>query len=400
MGELLIPYIRVGTTYYKIIERPQIFGGKITSLVKWSRETIIQDHGKKYIYDIPKYDGFCCIPNHLKYQKTIENFYNIYNEIPYQPSISAVPTDEIPFSISFMHHIFGNQVDLGLDYLKILLENPTQILPVLCLVSKERATGKTTFLKWLKEIFGRNMTYIKGDSFNSQFNSDWASMLIIAIDEVFFDRKEMTERLKYLSTTNKDKLENKGKDREEIDFFGKFILCSNNEDNFIQIDENEIRFWVLKINPIKSENTEFLQNLITEIPLFLSFLIHRKFHSEKKSRMWFAPEEIKTKANKLECKMIELLYEFFESTEETEIKAVPQDILNMLNRIFRQLYYSRNDVRNVLKEKWNLEPQKNGLTYTRYDIDYSGNFYKSNSVGRYFNISKNFILEKYVDLSN
>lgn len=360
MQELLIPYIRVGTTYYKIIERPQISGDKITSLVKWSRETIIQDHGKKYIYDIPKYDGFCCIPNHLKYQKTIKNFYNIYNEIPYQPSVSEASINDIPFTISFMQHIFGNQVDLGLDYLKILLENPTQILPVLCLVSKERATGKTTFLKWMKEIFGRNMTYIKGDSFNSQFNSDWASMLIIALDEVFFDRKEITERLKYLSTTNKDKLENKGKDREEIDFFGKFILCSNNEENFIQIDENEIRFWVLKINPIRLENTEFLQNLITEIPLFLSFLIHRKFYSEKKSRMWFAPEEIKTKAlqklilknsNKLECKMIELLYEFFESNEETEIEVVPQDILNMLNRMFRQLHYSRNDVRNVLKEK-------------------------------------------------
>ena len=377
MEELLIPYIRVGTTYYKIIERPQISGDKITSLVKWSRETIIQDHGKKYVYDIPKYDGFCCIPNHLKYQKTIRNFYNIYNEIPYQPSVSEVSINDIPFSISFMQHIFGNQVDLGLDYLKILLENPTQILPVLCLVSKERATGKTTFLKWMKEIFGRNMTYIKGDSFNSQFNSDWASMLIIALDEVFFDRKEITERLKYLSTTNKDKLENKGKDREEIDFFGKFILCSNNEENFIQIDENEIRFWVLKINPIRLENTEFLQNLITEIQKL-----------------------ILKNSNKLECKMMELLYEFFESNEETEIEVVPQDILNMLNRMFRQLHYSRNDVRNVLKEKWNLEPQKNGLTYTRYDIDYSGNFYQNNSVGRYFKISKNFILEKYVDLLN
>ena len=402
-------YIRVGTTYYKLIERPQISGDKITSLVKWSRETIIQDHGKKIIYDIPKYDGFCCIPNHLKYQKTIENFYNIYNEIPHQPSISRVSVDEIPFSISFLQHIFGNQVDLGLDYLKILLENPTQILPILCLVSKERATGKTTFLKWLKEIFGRNMTYIKGDSFNSQFNSDWASMLLIAIDEVFFDRKEITERLKYLSTTNKDKLENKGKDREEIDFFGKFILCSNNEDNFIQIDENEIRFWVLKINPIKLENTEFLQNLISEIPQFLSFLIHRKFHSQKKSRMWFSPDEIKTKAlqklvfkngNKLEAKMVELLYEFFESNEVQKISVVPQDILNMLNRMFRQLNFSRNDVRTILKDKWKLEPQKNGLTYIRYDIDYSGNFCENNAVGRYFKISKNFILEKYVDLLN
>ena len=402
-------YIRVGTTYYKLIERPQISGDKITSLVKWSRETIVQDHGKKIIYDIPKYDGFCCIPNHLNYQKTVENFYNTYNEIPYQPSVSKVSVDEIPFSISFLQHIFGNQVDLGLDYLKILLENPTQILPILCLVSKERATGKTTFLKWMKEIFGRNMTYIKGDSFNSQFNSDWASMLLIAIDEVFFDRKEITERLKYLSTTNKDKLENKGKDREEIDFFGKFILCSNNEDNFIQIDENEIRFWVLKINPIKLENTEFLQNLISEIPQFLSFLIHRKFHSQKKSRMWFSPDEIKTKAlqklvfkngNKLEAKIVELLYEFFESNEVQEISVVPQDILNMLNRMFRQLNFSRNDVRTILKDKWKLEPQKNGLTYIRYDIDYSGNFCENNAVGRYFKISKNFILEKYVDVLN
>ena len=402
-------YIRVGTIYYKLIERPQISGDKITSLVKWSRETIIQDHGKKIIYDIQKYDGFCCIPNHLNYQKTVENFYNTYNEIPYQPSVSKVSVDEIPFSISFLQHIFGNQVDLGLDYLKILLENPTQILPILCLVSKERATGKTTFLKWMKEIFGRNMTYIKGDSFNSQFNSDWASMLLIAIDEVFFDRKEITERLKYLSTTNKDKLENKGKDREEIDFFGKFILCSNNEDNFIQIDENEIRFWVLKINPIKLENTEFLQNLISEIPQFLSFLIHRKFHSQKKSRMWFSPDEIKTKAlqklvfkngNKLEAKIVELLYEFFESNEVQEISVVPQDILNMLNRMFRQLNFSRNDVRTILKDKWKLEPQKNGLTYIRYDIDYSGNFCENNAVGRYFKISKKFILEKYVDLLN
>ena len=403
------PYIRVGTTYYKLIERPQISGDKTLTLTRWSRETIIHDHNKKYIFDIPKYDGFCCIPNHLNYQKTIENFYNIYNKIPHQPTLAKVTVEEIPFTISFLEHIFGKQIDLGLDYMKILLEKPTHILPILCLVSKERATGKTTFLKWLKEIFGLNMTYIKGDSFNSQFNSDWASMLLIAIDEVFFDRKEITERLKYLSTTNKDKLENKGKDREEIDFFGKFILCSNNEDNFIQIDENEIRFWILKINPLKTENTEFLENIKNEIPTFLRFLIDRAFSSTKKSRMWFASEEIKTKAlqklvfknaNKLEYKMVELLFEFFEANDDKEINVVPQDILNMLNRMFKQNYFTRNDVRNILKDKWNLEPQKNGLTYIRYDIDYSGNFYQNNSVGRYFTISKNFILTKSVDLLN
>ena len=404
-----IPYLRVGTTYYKTIEKPTISGDKLQILTKWSRETIIHDHEKKYLSKIPKYDGFCCIPEHINYRKFIDGFYNLYNEIPFQPASGEIQKENIPFSINFMSHIFGEQLEFGLDYIKILLLYPTQILPILCLVSKERSTGKTTFIKWMKEVFGLNMTYIKGDSFGSQFNSDWASMLLVAIDEVFFDKKEITERLKYLSTTNKDKIEAKGKDREEAEFFAKFILCSNNEDNFIQIDENEIRFWIRKINPIKQENTEFLKNLITEIPQFLKFLKDRKFSTQKFTRMWFTPAQIRTKAlqklvfknaNKLELKIIELLYEFFESNEDQEINVVPQDILSMVNRMFRPTYWTRNDVRNVLKDSWKLEPQKNGLTYIRYDIDFSGNFYQNNAVGRFFTIKKDFILQKFVELLN
>ena len=404
-----IPYLRVGTTYYKTIEKPTISGDKLQILTKWSRETIIHDHEKKYLGKIPKYDGFCCIPEHINYRKFIDGFYNLYNEIPFQPAKDEIQKENIPFSINFMSHIFGEQLEFGLDYIKILLLYPTQILPILCLVSKERSTGKTTFIKWMKEVFGLNMTYIKGDSFGSQFNSDWASMLLVAIDEVFFDKKEITERLKYLSTTNKDKIEAKGKDREEAEFFAKFILCSNNEDNFIQIDENEIRFWIRKINPIKQENTEFLKNLIAEIPAFLKFLKDRKFSTQKFTRMWFTPAQIRTKAlqklvfknaNKLELKIIELLYEFFESNEDQEIHVVPQDILSMVNRMFRPTYWTRNDVRNVLKDSWKLEPQKNGLTYIRYDIDFSGNFYQNNAVGRFFTIKKDFILQKFVELLN
>lgn len=405
-----IPYIRVGTTYYKVIEKPLISGDKTSVLVRWNRETIVSDHGKTYVSNVPKFDGFCCIPEHLNYQQIVQGFYNIYNEIPFAPSSEKENLkNNIPFSLNFVAHIFGEQLEMGLDYLKILLQFPTQILPILCLVSKERATGKSTFIKWLREIFGLNMTYIKGDSFGSQFNSDWAAMLLVAIDEVFFDKKEITERLKYLSTTNKDKLEAKGKDREEIDFFAKFILCSNNEENFIQIDENEIRFWILKINPIKTENTEFLNNLISEIPYFLRYLIERPFSTEKKTRMWFSADEIRTKAllklvfknnNKLESKIIELLYEFFESNNDEEINVVPQDLLNMLNRMFRPTYWTRNDIRNLLKETWKLNPQNNGLTYIRYDLDFAGIFYQNNSVGRYFTIKKDFILNKRVEMLN
>lgn len=406
-----IPYLRIGTVYYKQIEKPLISGDKNIVLSRWSRETIIHDHEKNFLSQIPKYDGFCCIPNHLQFRQTVDGFYNIYNEIPFQPNSEIEDLEKlkllIPNSLEFMQHIFGNQTELGLDYLKVLFEFPTQILPILCLVSKERATGKSTFLKWLKEIFGMNMSYIKGDSFGSQFNSDWIAMLIVAIDEVFFDRKEITGRLKYLSTTNKDKLENKGKDREEVDFFAKFVLCSNNEENFIQIDESEIRFWILKIRPIKSENTEFLNQLIEEIPFFLKFLLVRKFHSEKKTRMWFSSEEIKTEAlqklvwknnNKLEGMMLETLYELFEALTEEEIQVVPQDVLSMVNKFFKTSnysHYTRNDIRKILKDSWELIPQSNSLQYIKHGIDYSDQFYQENKTGRYFTISKSLILQKF-----
>lgn len=125
-----IPYLRVGTTYYKTIEKPTISGDKLQILTKWSRETIIHDHEKKYLSKIPKYDGFCCIPEHINYRKFIDGFYNLYNEIPFQPASGEIQKENIPFSINFMSHIFGEQLEFGLDYIKILLLYPTQILPI------------------------------------------------------------------------------------------------------------------------------------------------------------------------------------------------------------------------------------------------------------------------------
>ncbi len=207
----------------------------------------------------------------------------------------------------------------------------------------------------------------------------------------------------------KDKKEAKGKDREEVEFFGKFILCSNNEDNFIQIDENEIRFWIIKVRSIKSENTEFLHNLNKEIPYFLRYLIQRPFQSRKETRMWFTDSQIRTKAlqklvwknnNKLESKIIELLYEFFQSTEDKIINCIPQDIFNMLGKMFSKQYWTVNDVRKILKENWKLEPQSNSLAYIKYDLDYGLSFFQQNKTGRYFTIERKFILQRFDEMMN
>ena len=94
------------------------------------------------------------------------------------------------------------------------------------------------------------MTFNTNEDFRSQFNSDWAGKLLIVVDEVLLNRREDSERLKNLSTTFNYKVEAKGKDRTEIAFFAKFVLCSNNEYLPVIIDAGETRYWVRKINPL------------------------------------------------------------------------------------------------------------------------------------------------------
>jgi hypothetical protein len=227
--EAITQYIRIGTAYYKNVKKPLASGDAMTMLLPWSVECIKQDHGRSFLSEIPKYDGFCFVPSHLNYQRIIDNFYNRY--YPFAHEAKAGKPEK---TLAYLGHIFGDQLEL--DYLKILLEMPMQVLPILCLVSTERNTGKTTFLNLLKAVFTDNMTINTNEDFRSNFNSEWAHKVVIGVDETFLERREDSERLKNLSTATFYKPEAKGQDRQEIEFFGKFVLCSNNEDNFVLID--------------------------------------------------------------------------------------------------------------------------------------------------------------------
>ena len=70
-------YMRVGTTLYKVVNQPCANGGYEKKRVVWNNSTLRQDYGKNYLATVPKYDGFCTVPNHLNYQKEIEGFLHI-----------------------------------------------------------------------------------------------------------------------------------------------------------------------------------------------------------------------------------------------------------------------------------------------------------------------------------
>ncbi|WP_251009893.1 DUF5906 domain-containing protein [Tenacibaculum dicentrarchi] len=393
-------YLRIGTSYYKEIKKPLISGDTLAILAHWSKDCIKDDHDKAFLNSIKKFDGFCCVPSHIGFKQEISNFHNTYSELAYKPKAGTIDV-----SLEFLKHIFGNQIELGLDYLKILYERPTQILPILCLVSKERNTGKTTLLNWYKNMFGNNMTYNTNDDFRSQFNSDWSSKLIIAVDEVLLDKKEDTERIKNLSTARNYKVEAKGKDKNEVEFFGKFILCSNNERSFIKIQPGEIRFWVRKIKPFQKEDEGFLEKLISEIPAFFNFLIHREYYTENTTRMWFKPSEIKTEAlkklinfnkNRVEIELMNTIIEIIESFEIDEFHFIISDLQNLLSKT--PYNETKTQLKNIIKEDWKLEPAKNSLKYRRFNISNQGTIYEDTNKGRYYTLKKSFILDNYDEL--
>ncbi len=385
-------YIRVGTTLYKVVNQPRINGGHVKKRVVWNNETLRQDYGKGYMATVPKYDGFCTVPNHLSYRQVIDGFLNLYEPIGHRPK-----KGDFSHIQSLVLHIFGEQHEIGLDYLQLLYLQPTQKLPILLLVSEERNTGKSTFLNFLKAVFGDNVTFNTNEDFRSQFNSDWAGKLLIMVDEVLLNRREDSERLKNLSTTFSYKVEAKGKDRSEIAFFAKFVLCSNNEHLPILIDAGETRYWVRKIKPLQNDDTDFLQKLKDEIPAFLYFLTHRELSTKQESRMWFSPKLTHTAAlqkiirsnrNRMEIEMTELFLDIMANMNVESISFCLNDLIPLL--LYSQVKAEKYQVRKVVQEVWKLTPAPNSLSYTTYEIaaNRECHYTPTRKIGRFYTITK------------
>ena len=217
------------------------------------------------------------------------------------------------------------------------------------------------------------------------------------MDEVLLNRREDSERLKNLSTTLSYKVEAKGKNRDEIAFFAKFVLCSNNEYLPVIIDAGETRYWVRKIDRLQSDDTDFLQKLKAEIPAFLHFLQHRQLSTEKESRMWFAPSLLHTEAlrkiirsnrNRLEIEIHELILDIMDSVGTDTFSFCYNDLLLLL--VHSQVKVEKYQVRKVLQECWKLTPASNGLTYTTYQFNYNREcrYEPIKRVGRFYTVTR------------
>lgn len=246
------------------------------------------EHGKETIFKLPKYHDFGNIPNNypgikeVKFTPVPEGIYNLYCPLKNKPGPGSWDNVRCIFE-----HLFPDQVQYLYDYVKLLLINPSQILPILVLISTRRETGKTTFLNLMREIFNPNGTIISMLDFSSRFNSHYISKELVMIDESKLDKKEL-EKIKSLSTAEYVSLEHKGRDVTQIRNNMHFILASNNLD-FTYLDKEENRFWTFEITEPKIKNLDLYNNACREIPAFINYLLydHKMAVPKPRSRAWF-----------------------------------------------------------------------------------------------------------------
>src|SRR3954470_23762212 len=99
-----LEYLRIGTVYYRKIRKPLASGDVTEMLLPWSIECIKQDHGKGFLATVPRYKGFCLVPNHLNYRRDIDNFYNQYHPFLHEPN-PGYPKQ----TLLFLNHVFAEQ---------------------------------------------------------------------------------------------------------------------------------------------------------------------------------------------------------------------------------------------------------------------------------------------------
>lgn len=372
-----VPYVRVGTDYIKITRKPNRYGGVDTVLKSWNKETLTSDHTKGIFKLIPCYDDFVIIPDNKNYARSSGSFYNLYAPFEHTPHPAQVSQSDIPHSMTVMKHIFGEQINLGFKYMKVLYDEPKQAMPVIVLVSRERGTGKTTFINWLQMIFTENLINITPDNLASQFNYIYATKNIIVVDETIVEKSAAEQKIKAITTAKTMSVNPKNIQGYSVPFFGKLIMCTNKVKNFMKIDKEENRFWIRYINPVKGiKKVKIEDDLFLEIPKFIKYLSQLPIVDTTHDRLVFKMEEIATEELKnvkdesktwLHKELEVQIKDWFDNNDEDSFHATAIDI--------KKQWFDRDNtvkayyIGSVIREEMDMRPLKNQRYYPFNNTD-------------------------------
>lgn len=288
-----LPHIKVGGNLFVKFKKPTTKGDEIEAMKTYSRQALKEKFGSGYIEEVHDYDDFVMFPDNKNYRPVIGNCYNHYSRFMHKPS-SSFTDESIRHSMGMIKHIFGEQWELGLIYMQQIYLHPMQRLPILGLTSKENKTGKSTFGRWLRAIYGYNTVTIGPKELNSDFSASYGKSNIVIIDEANFQEKKTLENIKSLATADTLLINEKGINNYDIEWFAKILMFSNDENDFVNISKQETRYWIRKVPAIPGGANDEIHNILRdEIPDFLAMLESLP-HVESQGRTFFADSDIQT----------------------------------------------------------------------------------------------------------
>lgn len=400
-------YVRIGINYFKKTFALMTNNQIEENLELWSKGAICDDFKKSKLFldSIEKYDSFTNIPENDpdKYKRTIivgrdgmvSKLYNRYSKVPHTPEEGSWQTIN-----KLLHHIFNytnltgeSLYEFGLDYLQLLYTQPLKHLPILCLVSKERGTGKSTFLDLLKSIFADNMRILDSSRLMSPYNGHWAGKLVVAVDESFINMDEKNgagNKLKMIATNATIPFEEKHKNAGEIPNISKLIMCSNDEFNFVKIDKEENRYCIIKVEPFTGDtDPHMVKKMLEEIPAFLYFLKHRQLYYPERSRLWFDERLFETEA----------LLKIQERTEPMVVKQIKNAIKDQFywlrtenvrlsaNVLFELIRRKYNKIRITDVKEWLMDNGYRTRNASKFYYKFEADYESQTSTERFYTFS-------------
>jgi hypothetical protein len=373
-------YIRVGTKYYR---------ADGYSIDVWDKQTIKDDFGNRALHDeaLRKFRGFTNEPSYLKHIEyvtiiddlgTPQSLYNRFIYPRWEMSKGAFPT-----IMKLLEKVFvgesENQLEIGLDWIQLLLTKPKQKLRALVLVGAHE-TGKDTFMEWLIDIVGSNGILIGGEELENNFNAGWMGKHLLCLNEVNYDLadKKTKEKIKNVLTAERITVEGKGENQYQIDNHTHVIMATNNMYDFMHIDSTENRFWPREMPKLKESDKQanFKELLKKEKPYFLYWITQeRKLWKEKKDgRFWHSDNECYTEAGRrvventrsnLYDELIDLFQDAFRQENMRDMEVIyvrPSTLSIALNRKLqineRSKSYTQKAIKLCLLKDFNLRDFK------------------------------------------
>lgn len=359
--KLVYPIVCIGNKIFQE-EKPGV-------LHLYSVQNAINRYTKDVKYLFEYYLAYCNEPSHTEYRRVINDKYNLYKQIPHVPKEGDWANTR-----TMIEHIFGDGDGfvMGMEYCWNLYMNPKQALPFLGLVSETKNTGKSTFLRWLMDIFQENVSVVNADAIKSNFTASFANSLLITSDEHAEggDRIKIAQKMKSWITEDTIRIEAKGIEAYTGNKYFKIVFTGNDEEMMTFIEKENTRYWINRVPPLDIDILDFKIHLRKEIPAFLYHIKHEFKAKPSRGRLYYGADEIQTDAGKkiqmnsvvdLQRIIEGHLKELFEQYEMDVMYYDAKTLLEDIGKPKTMIAY----MRSVLKDKMDKVPSK---INTRRDI--------------------------------